>query len=101
MGSITVPLNSYHWSVLEIKTKIVCCHIAYSKPVKQEVYGTVTLPPLVFPGFFYHSPYIFLSLSDCLSVCLSSSLSVCLSDSVSNQGNLTEEEGSIQTTSSY
>jgi hypothetical protein len=26
------------------KTKIVSCHIADSKPVKQEVNGTVTLP---------------------------------------------------------
>ncbi len=31
------------------KTKIVSCHTADSKPVKQEVYGTVILPPLVFP----------------------------------------------------
>jgi len=35
---------------LQIKTKIVSCHIADSKPVKQEVNGTVILPPLVFPG---------------------------------------------------
>jgi hypothetical protein len=38
-------------SVLQIKTKIVSCHIADSKPVKQEVNGTVILPPVVFPGF--------------------------------------------------
>ncbi len=31
-------------------TKIVSCHTADSKPVKQEVNGTVILPPLVFPG---------------------------------------------------
>ncbi len=37
-------------SVLKIKTKIVSCHTADSKPVKQEVNGTVILPPLVFPG---------------------------------------------------
>jgi hypothetical protein len=37
-------------SVLEIKTKIVSCHTADSKPVKQEVNGTVILPPLVFPA---------------------------------------------------
>jgi hypothetical protein len=37
-------------SVLQIKTKIVNCHTADSKPVKQEVNGTVILPPLVFPG---------------------------------------------------
>jgi hypothetical protein len=35
---------------LQIKTKIVSCHTADSKPVKQEVNGTVILPPLVFPG---------------------------------------------------
>jgi len=34
---------------LQIKTKIVSCHTAHSKPVKQEVNGTVILPPLVFP----------------------------------------------------
>jgi hypothetical protein len=34
---------------LQIKTKIVSCHIADSKPVKQEVNGTVILPALVFP----------------------------------------------------
>jgi hypothetical protein len=34
---------------LEIKTKIVSCHVADSKPVKQEVYSTVILPPLIFP----------------------------------------------------
>jgi hypothetical protein len=35
---------------LKIKTKIVSYHTADSKPVKQEVKGTVILPPLVFPG---------------------------------------------------
>jgi hypothetical protein len=34
---------------LEIKTIIVSCHTANSKPVKFEVNGKVTLPPLVFP----------------------------------------------------
>jgi len=34
---------------LQIKTKIVSCHTADSKPVKQEVNSTVILPPLVFP----------------------------------------------------
>ncbi len=52
-GSITVPLTScltgMDYSVLQIKTKIVSCHTAYPKPVKQEVNGTVILPPLVFP----------------------------------------------------
>jgi hypothetical protein len=53
-GSITVQLTScltgLDWSVLQIKTKIVSSHTADSKPVKQEVNGTVILPPLVFPG---------------------------------------------------
>jgi hypothetical protein len=35
---------------LQIKRKNVSCHTADSKPVKQEVNGTVILPPLVFPG---------------------------------------------------
>ncbi len=52
-GSITVLLTScltgLDRSVLQIKTKIVSCHTADSKPIKQEVNGTVILPPLVFP----------------------------------------------------
>jgi hypothetical protein len=35
---------------LKIKTKIVSCHTADSKPVKQEVNSAVIFPPLVFPG---------------------------------------------------
>jgi len=35
---------------LKIKAKIVSCHTAESKPVKQEVNRTVILPHLVFPG---------------------------------------------------
>jgi hypothetical protein len=38
-------------SVLQIKTKNVNCHTTDSKPVKQGVNGTVTLPPLVFPAY--------------------------------------------------
>ena len=53
-GCITVPLTScltgLDKSVLQIKTKIVSCHTADSKPFKQEVNGTVILPSLVFPG---------------------------------------------------
>ena len=52
-GSITVPLTScltgLDKSVFQIKTKIVSCHTADSKTVKQEVNGTVILPPVVFP----------------------------------------------------
>ncbi len=35
---------------MQIKTKIVSCPTADSKPVKQEVNSTVILPPLVFPA---------------------------------------------------
>jgi hypothetical protein len=53
-GSINVPLTScltgLDLYVLQIKTKIVSCHTADSKPVKQEVNGTAILHPLVFPG---------------------------------------------------
>ncbi len=35
---------------MQIKTKIVSCHAQDSKPVKQEVNGTVILPPLVLPA---------------------------------------------------
>ena len=53
-GSITVPLTScltgLDWCVLQIKIKIVSSHTADPKPVKQEVNGTVILPPLVFPA---------------------------------------------------
>jgi len=53
-GSVTVLLTScltgLDLSVLQIKTKIVSCQNADSKSVKQEVNGTVILPPVVFPG---------------------------------------------------
>jgi hypothetical protein len=35
--------------------KIFSSQTANSKPVKQEVNGTVILPPLVFPGYSYVS----------------------------------------------
>jgi hypothetical protein len=61
-GSITVRLTScltgLDQSVLQIKTKIVICHTAYLKPVKQEVNGTVILPPLVFPSSAFQSFHI-------------------------------------------
>jgi len=40
---------------LQIKTKIGSCHTADSKPVKQEVNGTVILPPLILPGLFHRT----------------------------------------------
>jgi hypothetical protein len=53
-GSITVLLTScltsLDSSVLQIKTKIVSCHTADFKVVKQEVNGTMILPTLVFPA---------------------------------------------------
>ncbi len=53
-GSITVPLTScltgLDESVLQIITNIVSCHTTDSKPVKQEVNGTVIVPSLVFPA---------------------------------------------------
>jgi hypothetical protein len=59
--SINVPLTScltgLDLSVLQIKTNIVSCHTADSKPVKQEVNGTVILPPLEFPAP-YHLQYL-------------------------------------------
>jgi hypothetical protein len=42
------------------KNKNFSCHTADSKPVKQEVNGTVTLPPLVFPGQLYAIFFVFL-----------------------------------------
>ncbi len=48
-GSITVQLTfcltGLDSPVLQIKTKIVSCHTADAKPVKQEVNSTVILPP--------------------------------------------------------
>ncbi len=44
-------------SFLQIKTKIVSCHTAESKPVKQEVNGTVIPPPLVFPVYTHKNTY--------------------------------------------
>jgi hypothetical protein len=47
---LTSCLTGLDQPVLQIKTKIVSSHTADSKPVKQEVNGTVILPRLVFPG---------------------------------------------------
>jgi hypothetical protein len=61
-GSITVPLTScltgLDQSVLQTKTKIVSCHTANSKPVKQEVNGTVILPPYSIPWFQYENQLV-------------------------------------------
>jgi len=45
-------------SVLQIKAYIVTCHTADSKPVKQEVIGTVILLPLVFPALTVQNDFI-------------------------------------------
>ncbi len=44
---------------MHIKTKIVRCHTADTKPVKKEVNGTVILPPLVFPDDGIHDRFSF------------------------------------------
>ncbi len=50
----TVPLTScltgLDESLFANKNKIVTCRTADSKPIKQEVNGTVIFPPLVLPG---------------------------------------------------
>jgi hypothetical protein len=46
-------LTGLDLSAVQIKTKIVSCHTANSKPVKQEVNGTMILPTLVFPAALY------------------------------------------------
>jgi hypothetical protein len=43
--------------------QIVSCHTADSKPVKQEVNGTVILPPLVFPALTLQSRIFIVVLS--------------------------------------
>jgi hypothetical protein len=47
---LTSCLTGLDKSVLQIKTKIVSCGKADSKPVKQEVNSKAILSPLVFPG---------------------------------------------------
>jgi hypothetical protein len=59
-GSITVPLTScltgLESAVWQLTISVFICKTDLSKPVKQEVYGTVILPPLVFPGWTYTGP---------------------------------------------
>ncbi len=43
---------------MQIKTKIVSCHTGDSKPVKQEVNGTMILPPLVFLAISFTPPKV-------------------------------------------
>jgi hypothetical protein len=53
-GSIIVPLASCLTGLESTARKVTIfvfvCKTDYSKPVKQEVNGTVILPPLVFPA---------------------------------------------------
>jgi hypothetical protein len=51
--SLISCLTGLDKSVLEIKTKIVSCHAADSKPVKNEVNGTIILPSYVFPAVMF------------------------------------------------
>ncbi len=44
---------------MRLKTQIASCHTANSKPVKQEVKGTVILPPLVFSAQSFHNFNLF------------------------------------------
>ncbi len=71
-GSITVLLTScltgLDWPVLQIKTKNVSNHTADSKPVKQEVNGTVILPPSVFPGFCVKVIIVHIIFSPCAKI---------------------------------
>jgi hypothetical protein len=53
---LTSCLTSLDKSVFQFKTKLVSLHTADSKPVKQEVNGTVILPPLVFPDTTISAP---------------------------------------------
>jgi hypothetical protein len=41
-----------------MKAKMVSCHTADSKPVKQEVNGSVIHPPLVFPDYIINGTVI-------------------------------------------
>jgi hypothetical protein len=61
------------YSVLQIKTKIISFHTADTKLVKQEVNGTMILPPLVFsaqlftwPACLVLLPALFLPVTDAL-----------------------------------
>jgi hypothetical protein len=47
-------LTGLDLSVLQIKTKIVGCLTADSKPVKQEVNSTMILPPFSIPWLDHH-----------------------------------------------
>jgi hypothetical protein len=53
-GSITVPLTSHLTGLAStVFTDNFCFYLQkdQSKPVKQEINGTMILPPFVFPGF--------------------------------------------------
>ncbi len=48
---LTSCLTGLNESVLQINIKIFSCHTVGSKPVKEEVNGTMILPPLLFPTY--------------------------------------------------
>jgi hypothetical protein len=65
-GSITVPLTScLVWNQLYDNWQFLFLFAKQTnpKPVKQEVNGTVILPPLVFPGCAHWSSYLFRTVS--------------------------------------
>ncbi len=68
---LTSCLTGLDQSALQIKTKIVSCDTADSKPVKQEVNGTMILPPLVCPDQtnpkIYHTQTLFSFNIECRS----------------------------------
>ena len=55
---------------MQIKTKLVSCHTDDSRPVKQEVNGTVILPPFSIPWLsparFYHASLTFVGKTPCI-----------------------------------
>jgi len=65
--SITVPITSsltgLEPAVSQLTIFVFICKTDNSKPVKQEVNGTVILPPLVFPGWRLVNKYTCHSVS--------------------------------------
>ncbi len=57
--------------------KIVSCHTADSKPIRQEVNSTIILPLFVFPGYANRTAlHLSVNGRSCLSCCQSSLLKV-------------------------
>ncbi len=97
---------------MQIKTKIVSCHTADSKPVKQDVNSTVIIPPLVFPALAYNTAILMTAVKCFILSAVGFSrrsaegepgfLTVVVGTSHRfKQGSLSEREGSVQLTSLY